>query len=196
METCNACIEKDENLRSDNVEFTKIEKVFKEKCNEMLENENILKQKEEELTQKCKVLEKENEILKQKCSANNNECLQKENVVQEMKKEYDVMKISYHTIKETYETSKSQMQRIQARLTKYSEMTRLLEAKYKGKKLVLNQYIDEVAELKRKMDEVEKDNNKLHSYHASSYILERIFNIKPDDNDSETNKKGIGSEYH
>ncbi|MFS7905820.1 hypothetical protein Hanom_Chr01g00052171 [Helianthus anomalus] len=63
METCNACIAKDKSLRSDNVEFTKIEKVFKEKCNEMLQNENILKQKEEELTQKC--------------SANNNECLQK-----------------------------------------------------------------------------------------------------------------------
>ncbi|MFS7936696.1 hypothetical protein Hanom_Chr05g00418841 [Helianthus anomalus] len=39
-----------------------------------------------------------------------------------------------------------------------------------------------------------KKNNKLHSCHASSYILEQIFNIKPDDNDSEKNKKGISSE--
>ncbi|KAJ0679295.1 hypothetical protein HanOQP8_Chr12g0457771 [Helianthus annuus] len=45
------------------------------------------------------------------------------------------------------------------------------------------------------MAEVEKDNNKLRSYHAPSYILEHIFNIKPVDNDSEKNKKGIGSEY-
>ncbi|KAJ0694889.1 hypothetical protein HanPI659440_Chr15g0613961 [Helianthus annuus] len=36
---------------------------------------------------------------------------------------------------------------------------------------------------------------KLQSYHSSSYILERIFNITPDDKDSEKNKKGIGSEY-
>ncbi|KAJ0442504.1 hypothetical protein HanOQP8_Chr16g0614261 [Helianthus annuus] len=46
------------------------------------------------------------------------------------------------------------------------------------------------------MASLEQDNNKLHSYHASSYVLERIFNIKPDDKDSERNKKGIGSEYH
>ncbi|KAJ0955610.1 putative transcription factor interactor and regulator CCHC(Zn) family [Helianthus annuus] len=39
-------------------------------------------------------------------------------------------------------------------------------------------------------------NNKLKSYHASSYVLERIFNIKPSDVDSEKNKKGISSEYH
>ncbi|MFS8022488.1 hypothetical protein Hanom_Chr16g01440011 [Helianthus anomalus] len=86
VETCSACTEKVENLKSRNAEFTKIERVFKEKCKEMFENENILKQKDEELTQKCKVLEKENEILKQKCSANSEECLQKEIVVQEMKK--------------------------------------------------------------------------------------------------------------
>ncbi|MFS7900217.1 hypothetical protein Hanom_Chr03g00207781 [Helianthus anomalus] len=38
--------------------------------------------------------------------------------------------------------------------------------------------------------------NKLQSYHASSYILERSFNITPDGKESEKNKKGIGSEYH
>ncbi|MFS7969417.1 hypothetical protein Hanom_Chr09g00808961 [Helianthus anomalus] len=57
-------------------------------------------------------------------------------------------------------------------------------------------YIDEVVELKRELAEKEKKNNKLQSYHASSYILKRIFNITPDDNDSEKNKKGICSEYH
>ncbi|MFS7927318.1 hypothetical protein Hanom_Chr04g00307661 [Helianthus anomalus] len=82
METCRANTEKEEKLKSRDIEFTKIENVFKEKCKEMFENENDLKQKDEELTRKCKLLEKENEILKQKCSANSNECLQKENVVQ------------------------------------------------------------------------------------------------------------------
>ncbi|MFS7948273.1 hypothetical protein Hanom_Chr06g00558011 [Helianthus anomalus] len=37
METCSACTEKDENLRSRNIEFTKIENVFKDKCKEMFE---------------------------------------------------------------------------------------------------------------------------------------------------------------
>ncbi|MFS7986785.1 hypothetical protein Hanom_Chr11g01014331 [Helianthus anomalus] len=46
------------------------------------------------------------------------------------------------------------------------------------------------------MTDLEQDNNKLHSYHASSYVLEHIFNLKPDEKDSERNKKGIGSEYH
>ncbi|MFS8006475.1 hypothetical protein Hanom_Chr14g01249571 [Helianthus anomalus] len=46
------------------------------------------------------------------------------------------------------------------------------------------------------LHEREKNANKLQSYHTSSYILERIFNITPDDNDSDKNKKGIGSEYH
>ncbi|MFS8031929.1 hypothetical protein Hanom_Chr17g01551641 [Helianthus anomalus] len=72
MESCSACIEKDENLKSRNIEFIKIENLFKEKCKEMFENEKILKQKEEELTLKYNVFEKENEILKQTCSANCN----------------------------------------------------------------------------------------------------------------------------
>ncbi|MFS7995410.1 hypothetical protein Hanom_Chr12g01117601 [Helianthus anomalus] len=58
METCSACTEKDENLKSRNAEFTKIQKSFQNICKEMLENENALKQKEEELTQKCKILKK------------------------------------------------------------------------------------------------------------------------------------------
>ncbi|MFS7967816.1 putative transcription factor interactor and regulator CCHC(Zn) family [Helianthus anomalus] len=149
METCSAFTEKDETLISKNIEFTKIENVYNEKFREFLEQENILKQKEEELTQNCNVLEKENEILKQKCSAESEKCFQKENVVQEMKKEYDVMKNSHHRTKEHMKLKKSNQK-----------------------------------------------NNKLQSYHASSYILEHIFNIKPDDNDSEKNKKGIGSEYY
>ncbi|KAJ0797324.1 putative transcription factor interactor and regulator CCHC(Zn) family [Helianthus annuus] len=64
METCKACTEKDNSLRSRDFESTKIEKIFKEKCNEMLENEKFLKQENEKLTQKCDSLEKENKILK------------------------------------------------------------------------------------------------------------------------------------
>ncbi|MFS8033035.1 hypothetical protein Hanom_Chr17g01564721 [Helianthus anomalus] len=45
METCKACTKKDENLRSRNIEITKIEKIFKEKCDEMFENEKFLKQR-------------------------------------------------------------------------------------------------------------------------------------------------------
>ncbi|MFS7904571.1 hypothetical protein Hanom_Chr01g00037671 [Helianthus anomalus] len=86
METCRVCIEKDEHLRSRNIEFTKIEHIFKEKCNKMLETEKVLKQKEEELIQKCDILEKENKVLKLKCSADCNECLQKDNIIQELQK--------------------------------------------------------------------------------------------------------------
>ncbi|MFS8018270.1 hypothetical protein Hanom_Chr15g01390111 [Helianthus anomalus] len=58
METCKACTEKDENLRSRDIELTKIEKIFKEKC-KMLENEQFLKQENEKLTQKCDDLVKD-----------------------------------------------------------------------------------------------------------------------------------------
>ncbi|MFS7896522.1 hypothetical protein Hanom_Chr15g01364481 [Helianthus anomalus] len=118
------------------------------------------------------------------------ECLQKENDVQEMKKEYDAMKISYHITKEAYEDVKSQMKRIQARLSQYSETSQTPKNKYEIKQQVVNQYNDEVAELKRRTTDLEQENNKLHSYQASSYIPERIFNIKPDDKDSEKKKEG------
>ncbi|MFS7954105.1 hypothetical protein Hanom_Chr07g00626421 [Helianthus anomalus] len=172
METCSVCTTKDENLRSRNIEFTKIENLFKEKCKEMFENEKILKQQEEELTHKYNGFKKENEILKQKCSAKCNECFKKDNIFRELQKEYDVMKYSHHRVKEAYDTLKSQVKRLEGKVLRYSETTKFLEAKYKGKQLVLNQYIDEVAELKQKL--AEKENNKLQSYHASSYILERI----------------------
>ncbi|MFS7945878.1 hypothetical protein Hanom_Chr06g00529291 [Helianthus anomalus] len=85
---------------------------------------------------------------------------------------------------------------MEKRLSKYIETTRFLEAKYEGKQWVLNRYIDELAKVKHELAEKEKKVNKLQSYHASSYILERIFNVTTDDHDSEKNKKGIGSEYH
>ncbi|MFS7977249.1 hypothetical protein Hanom_Chr10g00901831 [Helianthus anomalus] len=85
---------------------------------------------------------------------------------------------------------------MEGKLSKYSETKKFLEANYKEKQLVLNQYIDELVELKHELAEKEKKINKLQSYHASSYILECILYITPNDNDSEKNKKGIGSEYH
>ncbi|XP_022032799.1 gelsolin-related protein of 125 kDa-like [Helianthus annuus] len=141
-------------------------------------------------------LEKENEIFKQKCSAMTEKCVQKENVVHEMKKEYESIKLAYYITKESYEAVKSQMKLVQSRLSQCSETSQTLKQQFEIKQQVVNSYIEEVVELKRKMADLEQDNNNLHSYHTSSYVLERIFNIKPDDKDSERNKKGIGSEYH
>ncbi|KAJ0441840.1 putative transcription factor interactor and regulator CCHC(Zn) family [Helianthus annuus] len=67
---------------------------------------------------------------------------------------------------------------------------------YAIKQDVVNSYIEDVAKLKRQIADLEQDNNKLKSYHVSSYVLERIFNIKLGDGKSEQNKKGIGSEFH
>ena len=171
--------------------FTKIEKVFKEKCKEMLENENILKDNDEKLSEKCKKLEKENEVLKKI-----EECDKKENECQEMKKEYDSIKLAYHNTKESYEDVKGQMKLVQSRLKYCSATTDTLKRQYDIKQQVVNSYIEDVAKLKHKIADLEQDNNKLHSYHASSYVIEWIFNTKPDGKDSEKNKKGIGSEFH
>ncbi|KAJ0864168.1 putative transcription factor interactor and regulator CCHC(Zn) family [Helianthus annuus] len=88
------------------------------------------------------------------------------------------------------------MKLVQSRLKYCSETSDTLKRQYSIKHQVVNSYIEDVAKLKRQIADLEQDNNKLHSYHASSYVLERIFNIKPGDDDSEKNKKGIGSEYH
>ncbi|KAF5778302.1 putative transcription factor interactor and regulator CCHC(Zn) family [Helianthus annuus] len=196
METCRACTEKDEQFRTRNLEFNKIEEVFKNKCKEILENEKVLKDNNENITQKCKNLEKENEILKEKISKMTEECSQKEIACQEMKKEYDSIKLAYHITKKSYEDVKSQMKLVQSRLRYYSETTDTFKRQYEIKQQVVNSYIEDVAKLKHQIADLEQDNNKLKSYHASSYVLERIFNIKPDGKDSEQNKKGIGSEFH
>ncbi|XP_021986792.1 golgin subfamily A member 6-like protein 6 [Helianthus annuus] len=68
----------------------------------------------------------------------------------------------------------------------------------------LKKLAEEAVEKQKVIKEVQKQTAKeakvlkteIGLYHASSYVLERIFNIKPDDKDSEKNKKGIGSEYH
>ncbi|MFS7946529.1 hypothetical protein Hanom_Chr06g00537341 [Helianthus anomalus] len=88
------------------------------------------------------------------------------------------------------------MKLVQSRLKHCSEISNTLKRQYEIKQQVVNSYIEDGAKLKRKLAELEQDKNKLHSYHASSYVLEGIFNLKPDDNDSKKNKKGIGLEYH
>ncbi|XP_035843910.1 titin homolog [Helianthus annuus] len=72
------------------------------------------------------------------------------------------------------------------------EKTEVPITEYSIKQQVVNSYIEDVAKLKRQITDLEQDNNKLHSYHASSYVLERIFNLKSGDDDSEKNKKRIG----
>ncbi|KAM0071966.1 putative transcription factor interactor and regulator CCHC(Zn) family [Helianthus debilis subsp. tardiflorus] len=196
METCRACTEKDEKFRTRDLEFTKMENIFKEKCKEMLEKEKVLKENDEKLSEKCKKLEKDNEVLKENVSKMTKECSQKENVCLEMRKEYDSMKLAYHITKESYEKVKGEMKFVQSRLNYCSETSKELKQMYEIKQGVVNSYIQDVAKLKRQIADLEQDNNKLKSYHASSYVLERIFNIKPDGKDSEQNKKGIDSEFH
>ncbi|MFS7907079.1 putative transcription factor interactor and regulator CCHC(Zn) family [Helianthus anomalus] len=72
----------------------------------------------------------------------------------------------------------------------------MYERKVKEKQIELNKCVDEIANLKQVLAEKEKIVTKLQSYHNSSYILERIFNITPDDKDTNNCKKGIGSEFH
>ncbi|MFS7976768.1 hypothetical protein Hanom_Chr10g00896281 [Helianthus anomalus] len=63
------------------------------------------------------------------------------------------MEYSHHRVKEAHETLKSQVKRLEERVSKYAKTTKFLEGKYKGKQLVSNQYIDEVAKLKRELAE-------------------------------------------
>ncbi|MFS8019630.1 hypothetical protein Hanom_Chr15g01405991 [Helianthus anomalus] len=50
MKTCSACTKKDEKFRTRDMEFTKIERVFKDKCKEMFEKEKVLIDNDEKLT--------------------------------------------------------------------------------------------------------------------------------------------------
>ncbi|MFS7919099.1 hypothetical protein Hanom_Chr03g00208901 [Helianthus anomalus] len=106
------------------------------------------------------------------------------------------MKLSYHTVKETYEILKSKVTSLDNRLSACQKSNAFLEARFAGKQKVLNDYIDEASKFPQELAEKEKVVNKLQSYHASSYILERIFNVTPNDKDSKKNKKGIGPGYH
>ncbi|MFS7930735.1 hypothetical protein Hanom_Chr04g00347781 [Helianthus anomalus] len=108
------------------------------------------------------------------------------------------MKYSHHRMKEAYDEIKNSFKDLEKRNMKLAETKRYLEANYKDKQLTVNFYLDQIVVLKHELAEKEKKNNKFLSYHASSNILERIFNISPDENKSEKKniKKGIRSEYH
>ncbi|MFS7977974.1 putative transcription factor interactor and regulator CCHC(Zn) family [Helianthus anomalus] len=88
------------------------------------------------------------------------------------------------------------MKYAQSRMNYLCETTKELKRMYAIKQDIVNSYIEDVAKLKQQIAVLEQDNNKLKSYHVSSYVLKRIFNIKPGDGESEQNKKGIGSEFH
>ncbi|KAM0057614.1 putative transcription factor interactor and regulator CCHC(Zn) family [Helianthus debilis subsp. tardiflorus] len=192
MEPCRACTEKDEQFRTKELEFTKIENIFKEKCKEMLEKEKVFNEKDEKFSE----IEKENKVLKEDVLKMKNECSQKEIVCQELTKEYDSMKLSHQVMKESYEKVKDEMKYAQSKMNYMSETTKELKRMYAIKQDVVNSYIEDVAKLKQQIVDLEQENNKLKSYHVSSYVLERIFNIKPGEGESEQNKKGIGSEFH
>ncbi|XP_021971547.1 putative protein tag-278 [Helianthus annuus] len=149
IEMCKACTEKDEKIKTKDIELNKIETVFKTKCKEMLESEEVLKRKIEKLTLKCQDFEKENEILKQKCSAECNDCVQKDNNFQDLQKEYDKMKWSSHRVQEAYDTLKKQVKCMGEILSENLTTTKLYEKKFKEKQQELNKCIDEVAKLKQ-----------------------------------------------
>ncbi|KAJ0836751.1 putative transcription factor interactor and regulator CCHC(Zn) family [Helianthus annuus] len=88
--------------------------------------------------------------------------------------------------------AKEKIEKIQK--TEAADVSSITE--FKEKQIELNKRIDEIANLKQVLAEKEKIVTKLQSYHDSSYILERIFNITPDNKDTNLCKKGIGSEYH
>ncbi|XP_022041186.1 myosin-7-like [Helianthus annuus] len=131
IEMCKACTEKDEKLKSKDIELNKIETIFKIKCKEVIENEEVLKQKIEELTLKCQDFEKENEILRQKCSAKCEDCVQKDNNFQDLQKEYDKMKWSSHRVQEAYDTLKKQVKCMDERLSENLTTTRLMRKSLK-----------------------------------------------------------------
>ncbi|KAF5759446.1 putative transcription factor interactor and regulator CCHC(Zn) family [Helianthus annuus] len=196
METCRACIEKDDIIKTKDIETNKLENVFKMKCKEMIETEEILKLKVEKLTQKCQGLEKDNDVYRQLCTTKCVGCVEKENKFQDFQKEYDALKWSSQRVQEAYDTLKSQVKCFDQRLSETLVTKEMYERKFKEKQLELNKCVDEIANLKQVLAEKEKVVTKLQSYHNSSYILERIFNITPDDKDTDKNRKGIGSEFH
>ncbi|KAJ0763806.1 hypothetical protein HanPI659440_Chr08g0285171 [Helianthus annuus] len=193
---CKACTEKDDIIKTKDNDIVKLENVFTIKCKEMIDKEEILKLKVEKLTQKCQSLEKDNEVYRQLCTAKCVDCVEKESEFQDLQKQYDSLKWSSQRVQEAYDTLKSQVKSFDQRLSETLVTKEMYERKFKEKQIELNKCVDEIANLKQVLAEKEKIVTKLQSYHNSSYILERIFNITPDDKDTDNCKKGIGSEFH
>ncbi|KAJ0714031.1 putative transcription factor interactor and regulator CCHC(Zn) family [Helianthus annuus] len=196
IEQCKNCTEKEDRLKTKDAEMHKLENALKEKCKERIESEQNLKSRVEKLTQKCENLEKENMVLKEKCSTKCVDCIEKESRFLELQKQYDSLKRSSQRVQEAYDTLKSQVKSFDQRLSETLVTKDLYERQFKEKQIELNKRVNEIANLKQVLAEKEKIVTKLQSYHDSSYILERIFNITPDNKDTNVCKKGIGSEYH
>ncbi|KAJ0456093.1 putative transcription factor interactor and regulator CCHC(Zn) family [Helianthus annuus] len=196
IEICKACTEKDDIIKTKDNDIIKLENVFTTKCKEMIETEEILKLKVEKLTQKCQGLEKDNEVYRQLCTAKCVDCVEKESKFQDLQKQYDSLKWSSQRVQEAYDTLKSQVKSFDQRLSETLITKEMYERKFKEKQIELNKCVDEIANLKQVLAEKEKIVTKLQSYHNSSYILEQIFNITPDDKDTNNCKKGIDSEFH
>ncbi|KAJ0446513.1 putative transcription factor interactor and regulator CCHC(Zn) family [Helianthus annuus] len=196
IEKCKACIEKEEIIKTKDNEMNKLEHVLKLKCRERIDTEQSLKLKVEKLTQKCHDFEKENTVLKEKCDTKCVDCIEKESKFLELQKQYDSLKLSSQKVQEAYDTLKSQVKSFDQRLSETLTTKEIYERQFKEKQIELNKRVDEIANLKQVLAEKEKIVTKLQSYHDSSYILERIFNITPDNKDTNVCNKGIGSEYH
>ncbi|KAJ0604142.1 putative transcription factor interactor and regulator CCHC(Zn) family [Helianthus annuus] len=196
IEKCKACIEKEEIIKTKDNEMNKLENALKLKCKERIDTEQSLKLKVEKLTQKCHDFEKENKVLKEKCDTKCVDCIEKESKFLELQKQYDSLKRSSQRVQEAYDTLKSQVKSFDQRLSETLTTKEMYERQFKNKQIELNKRVDEIANLKQVLAEKEKIVTKLQSYHDSSYILERIFNITPDNKDTNVCKKGIGSEYH
>ncbi|MFS7936037.1 putative transcription factor interactor and regulator CCHC(Zn) family [Helianthus anomalus] len=196
IEKCKACTEKEEIIKTKDNEMNKLENALKLKCKERIDTEQSLKLKVEKLTQKCHDFEKENKVLKEKCDTKCVDCVEKESKFLELQKQYDSLKWSSQRVQEAYDTLKSQVKSFDQRLSETLTTKELYERQFKEKQIELNKCVDEIANLKQVLAEKEKIVTKLQSYHNFSYILERIFNITPDDKDTNNCKKGIGSEFH
>ncbi|MFS8035007.1 hypothetical protein Hanom_Chr17g01587931 [Helianthus anomalus] len=61
------------------------------------------------------------------------------------------MKLSYHTVKEAYEILESKVTSPDYRLSASQKSNDFLEARYKGKQIVVNIYIDEIDKLKQEL---------------------------------------------
>ncbi|KAJ0826973.1 putative transcription factor interactor and regulator CCHC(Zn) family [Helianthus annuus] len=196
IEKCKACTEKEEIIKTKDNEMNKLENALKLKCKERIDTEQSLKLRVEKLTQKCHDFEKENKVLKEKCDTKCVDCIEKESKFLELQKQYDSLKWSSQRVQEAYDTLKSQVKSFDQRLSETLTTKEMYERQFKEKQIELNKRVDEIANLKQVLAEKDKIVTKLQSYHNSSYILERIFNITPDDKDTNKCKKGIGSEFH
>ncbi|MFS7935213.1 hypothetical protein Hanom_Chr05g00400811 [Helianthus anomalus] len=93
METCSACTEKDEIIKSKLAELTKTENTLKEKCVELASQEevHILKQKQ------INELNREIDLLKSDMKQFKNECGKKDLKIQDLNEHNNFLNYDYKT---------------------------------------------------------------------------------------------------